>query len=593
MKKIIISIGVLGILLSFGCNDSFMDKYPLDEITEQNYWHTENDLKLYCNNFYPKYIVGFGSGWGTSKAAPYGYTDNIAYADVITDNAAPYPYSEVAANQYTDYITGGSGSGGWNFDNIRALNYFLVNYKRVDIDSSIRNIYVGEILFFKAWDYFKKVKTFGGVPWLNKPLQTNSPELYNERMPRAQVMDSVMKILNQSIAWLPDKGSEAPGRLNKDIARFLKSRICLYEGTYRKYHTELGLDGTPYLKECVSVSENLMNGGYQLYSTGHPDKDYNALFAQYSYADNPGIILWRHYSADQNYGVAFSRYFAQNLREQMGASQSLVDAYLCTDGNPISSSSLYKGDDSIQQEFLNRDPRLSQTIAMFGTYNLAHGVMGADNAPFPNIQGLSGNKCLTGYRVCKWFLNDPEDWDRVTYGEQAAPVFRYAEILLNYAEAKFELGQCTQSVIDKTVNVVRARVGMPPLKINNIPDDPYLDGQYSQYVGYVPDPLLRAIRRERRIEFAFEGRRWDDLMRWKAGNLLEVPVKGIPFVQSQFPNVVVGKDVYLSNDGHILPYAQVLPNGREWEDKEYLFPIPIEDLVLNENLTQNPGWETP
>ncbi len=593
MKKILLVLGCIAMASLYSCNDEFMDKYPLDQITEQSYWHSLNDLKLYSNSLYPKYIIGFGSGWGTDKKEPYGYTNNIAYGDVITDNAAPDPYSEVAANQYNDYITGGSGSGGWNFENIRDLNYFLVNYKRVEADPAERNVYAGEILFFKSWDYFEKVKLFGAVPWLNKPLQTNSPELFGPRLPRAQVMDSIMKILNQAIEWLPEKGSEEPDRLNKDIARFLKARICLYEGTYRKYHSELGLDGTAYLKECVKACETLMSSGYHLYSTGNPDSDYFGLFAQYSYAGNPGIILWRDYSADLNYGVAFSRYFAQNLRERMGATQSLVNAYLCTDGKPISTSPRYMGDDSIQQEFKNRDPRLSQTIAMFGTHNLAAGVMGANNAPVPNIQGLTGNKCLTGYRVCKWFLNDPADWDRVTNGEQAAPIFRYAEILLDYAEAKYELGQCDQNVINQTVNVVRSRVEMPPLEISNIPADPYLDKLYSKYVGYVPAPLLREIRRERRIEFAFESRRWDDLMRWKAGGFLEVPVKGIPFVQDQFPSVVVNKDVFLSDDRHILPYAEVLPSGRQWEDKEYLFPIPIEDLVLNKKLEQNPGWETP
>lgn len=593
MKKINILLGCLVMIALSSCNNSFMDRYPLDQITDQNYWHTENDLRIYCNSFYPIYIIGFGEDWGDPTIEPYGYQSPMAYGDLNTDNEASHPYSKIAADQYTDYITGASGSGGWNFSNIRALNYFLANYKRVKIPASEADIFAGEIYFFKAWDYFKKVKLFGDVPWLDEPLQTNSPELYAPRTPRAQVMDSIMNILDTAIAWLPARGSEEPGRLNKDVAEFLKMRISLYEGTYRKYHTELGLDGTKYLQACVQACESLMNAGYSLYTTGHPDSDYYNFFAQYSYTGNPGVILAREYSADQNYGVAFSRYFAQNLHYQMGATQSLVNTYLCKDGKPISESLLYMGNDSIQSEFKNRDPRLSQTIAMFGTYDLAYGVMGANNSPVPNIQGLSGNKCLTGYRVAKWFLDDPADWARVTNGEQACPIFRYAEVLLDYAEAKYELGQCDQSIIDQTVNLVRARVGMPPLEINNIPPDPILDALYAKYVGYVPSPLLREIRRERKVEFAFENHRWDDLMRWKAGGLLEVPVEGIPFVQSQFPSVVIGKDVFLTPDGHILPYAQTLPDGRKWEDKEYLFPIQMADLVLNKNLKQNPGWESP
>lgn len=176
---------------------------------------------------------------------------------------------------------------------------------------------------------------------------------------------------------------------------------------------------------------------------------------------------------------------------------------------------------------------------------------------------------------------------------QAAVIFRYAEVLVNYAEAKYELGELDQGVLDNTINLIRARVDMPPLTLGNIPADPALDGNYAMYCDYVPEPVLREIRRERRVELAFESFRWDDLMRWKAGKFLEIPVEGIKFVQEQFPTVVVDKDVFLSEDGYILPYYQTLPDGRTFdEEKQYLFPIPIEDLVLNTNLEQNPGWES-
>jgi len=588
-----IAIACLSIVLLAACNDDFMERYPLDEINDANFWQTERDLELYNNDLYPSYIKGLGNAWADGTIAPYGYNDAaLAYGDIITDNGAPNSYARVAANEYTGHVTGGSGSGGWNWENIRKLNYFLENYQRGNIAPEVRNVYAGEVLFFKAWDYFEKVKLFGDVPWLNTTLQTNSPELTAPRTSRVQVMDSVLKVINTAIDWLPTKGAAKPDRLNKDIALHLKARICLYEGTFRKYHGELGLDATAFLQEAVSACEVLMSGAYNLYSTGNADNDYNNLFAQYSYKSNPEILLAKEYSSALNLGTAFSRYYAQNLRHQHGATRALVDEYLCKDGLPITISPLFKGKDSIQAEMTDRDPRLRQTICNFGEYALAVGVQqGANNAPLPNIPGLSGNRCPTGYRVAKWFLNDPVDWDKTTNGMQAAPVFRYAEVLLNYAEAKFELGQATQDVIDKTVNVIRDRVDMPHLIVGSIPADPVMDQQYATYCGYVPTPLLREIRRERRIEFAFENFRWDDLMRWKAANFLEIPVEGIKFVQTQFPNVVVGKDVFLSNEGFILPYFQTLPNGRTFDDRQYLFPIPVEDLVLNPNLTQNPGWE--
>lgn len=585
-------LGAVSGLLLLGCKKDFLDRYPLDNIVDQNFWKTENDLKLYANSLYPTYIVGFGTDFADGTVQPWGVNVNtLVYGDVITDNAAPLTYSKVGTDEYITHLSAASGSGGWNFASIRQLNFFLDNYKRADLPEATSNIYLGEILFFKAWDYFNKVKLFGDVPWLSHSLNVNSPELHEARTPRAVVMDSVMVILNKAITCLPAKGSEESNRINKDMAQFLKSRIGLFEGTFRKYHPELGLDANKFLKYSTEASEALLNK-YSLVQ-GNTSTVYNNLFATESYKGNTEVILWREYSAALTYGAAFSRYFAQNLRHQFGATRSLVDEYLCTDGKSISSSPLFQGKTSIQSEMQNRDPRLTQTIANFGTYNLAStAIQGANNAPLPNLPGMSGNKCPTGYRLAKWFYNSPVDWDRVTSGQQAAPVFRYAEILLNYAEAKYELGEATQSVIDQTINKLRSRVGMPGLTVGAEPTDARLDDIYRNYAGGLINPLLREIRRERRVEMAFENTRWDDLMRWKAGRFIDVPVEGIKFVQSQFPTVVVNRDIYLSAEGYILPYFKTLPNGRKFnESKAYLFPIPVEDILLNNKLVQNPNWE--
>lgn len=594
MKKNI-KLFILGIasgLILFGCKKDNIDRFPKDSITDLSFWKTENDLKLYVNSFYPTYVVGFGSVWADEISQPFGVNvGTLVYGDLITDNAAPNTYSKVGTEEYISYLSGSNDSGGWKFDGIRSLNYFLDNYKRGNLPEAVVKPYLGEVYFFKAWDYFDKVKLFGDVPWLSHSLQTNSPELYAVRTPRAQVMDSVIAILDQAIEYLPAKGAEENNRLNKDMALFLKSRIGLYEGTYRKYHSNIGLDANKFLNYSVSASEALL-GKYALMQGGH-NTVYNSLFATESYTSNTEIILWREYSTDLAYGAAFSRYFVQNQRHQFGATRSLVDEYLCTDGLTISTSPNFQGKGSIQSEMLNRDPRLTQTIANFGTYQLsATTIMGSENAPLPNLPGMNGNKCPTGYRVAKWFYNNPADWNRVTNGQQAAPVFRYAEVLLNYAEAKYELGQASQSVIDQTINKLRDRVGMAHLTVGNEPADPRLDAIYQTYVGGTIAPLLREIRRERRVEMAFENTRWDDLVRWKAGKLIDVPIEGIKFVQSQFPKVVVNKDVYLSADGYIMPYFRTLPNGRKFaENKAYLFPIPIQDLLLNKNLKQNPNWK--
>jgi hypothetical protein len=469
------------VMASSGCKKEFLDRYPLDQITDNTFWKSANDLELYVNSFYSLYITGFSESWADGTLQPYGHNvAAIAYGDVISDNAAPNSYSRVSANQYNAHLTGASGSGGWNFSNIRALNYFLDNYGKAPVPQQEKDKYLGEIYFFKAWDYFEKVKLFGDVSWLSNTLQTNSAELYAARTPRGVVMDSVMAVLDKAISMLPPKGAEKSGRLNKDMAWFLKARIGLHEGTYRKYHTDLNLDPVPFLRAAATAAEELINSSRYSLKQGIAGNVYCDLFSTDTYKGNPEIILAREYSATLNLGAAFSRYFTQNLRHQFGATRSLVDEYLCSDGLPISVSPVFEGKDSIQSELKNRDPRLTQTIANFGTYNLKTGTaMGAENAPRPNIPGLSGNKCPTGYRVCKWFYNNPADWDRTTNGMQAAPVFRYAELLLNYAEAKYELGEISQDIIDKTINAIRKRVNMPDLIIGAEPADARLDAIYT------------------------------------------------------------------------------------------------------------------
>ncbi|WP_407478131.1 RagB/SusD family nutrient uptake outer membrane protein [Elizabethkingia anophelis] len=579
--------GTLMLILSSSCNDDFMERYPLDTITEQNFWQSENDLKAYVNNFYPQYITG-NNGVGTTVRGINEAT--TVYGDMITDNAAPNTYNRIAANEYTTYKTVGTGGDmGYSYGNIRSLNIFIKNYNKAPVDISIKNKYLGEVLFFKAWDYFDKVKNWGEVPWLSKPLETNSEELYMPRTPRVALMDSIISNLDRAISNLPEKGKEQNNRVNKEMALFLKLRIGLYEGTFRKYQNT-GLDYKKFLKYATEAGEQLMKGQYSLLQ-GDKNSVYNGLFAQATYKGNPEVILWREYSTPLQVGTAFSRYYTQNLAFQHGATRSLVDDYLCTDGQSISTSPLFKGKNTIQDELQNRDPRLTQTVANFGTYNLAVGVsQGANNAPLPNLPGMSGNKCPTGYRVCKWWYNNPADWDATSNGQQAGLMWRYAEVLLNYAEAKYELGEISQSVIDQTINKLRTRVGMPGLILGQEPSDSRLDQINSKYLEYSINPALREIRRERRIELAFENTRWDDLVRWKAGRLLEVPVEGIKFVQSQFPQVKVGSDIFLSSEGYILPYFQTLPNGRTFNDRQYLFPLPLVETVLNPKLKQNPGW---
>ncbi len=636
LKKYILAITCASFL--FGCNDEFMERYPLDSVTDENFWHTENDLKLFVNNFYPKFFKGHGDGWSTSKyTAPLPVVGSpLAYGDCYSDNCVRTgnEYRELAG---MNKIPTGAGTGGWNWSDIRGINFFLQRYKRAEISEVKKNLYAGEIYLFKALAYFEKVKFFGDVPWLTRDLNVDSEELYAPRTPRAEVMDSVLMCLNRAVDFLPEKGDEESGRLNRDVANFYKSRICLFEGTYRKYHKELKLDGTKFLQECVAACDALM-GKYSLY-TDNSGEPYWKMFTAYNFRDNNEVIWGRTYVEDE-FGHAFQRYYDQNNknRQAMGATRGLIDEYLCEDGRPIYLSGtegnyelnpLFKGY-GMWNELENRDPRLTQTVCRPGEhvtiYKAGIADINSNGITYPMVNYNQTKSTVTGYRVIKHWMGDMEEQDRVTRGLQAAIEGRYAEVLLNYAEAKYVLdGTLSQEIVDKTINALRKRAGFDfatyptaRLVVGSEPADPRLDKIYAEKLDYTVEPLLREIRRERRIELAMENKRYDDLMRWKAGKLLTVPMRGtkmtpemINLFDGSFAKpkpeltageqriavkAIVGTDVFVDDEGFIICYPKsTYPNTIKgtlpWEDYRYLWPIPREEITMNGQLKQNPGWE--
>jgi hypothetical protein len=556
---LIILLGVVTVLS--GCSKDFLNKYPTTSINENNFWKDEGELKEYANSLYT-FITGHSVSTNLSP---------IITADEQSDNMVPLTFNVVAAGEYVVPSTG----GGWDWTFIRSCNYFLVRYGKTPIADAIKNRYGGEVRFFKAWDYFNKVKKFGDVPWLSKDLTTDSPELFAPRDSRILVMDSVLATIDTAIAQLPSKAEAEPGRINRDMALLLKARICLHEGTFRKYHGITG--GDKFLQEAAAASSRLMTeGNYSLYNTGHPETDYGSVFNSLDLSGNKEIILYKDYKTGAQGTATLWNVQLNNFND--GLSKSLVDAYLCLDGKPISQSGSFLGHDSIQAEMKHRDLRLAQTVTYPGT-----GVQAGFSGPaipgstFSNAIGI----VPTGYQLTKFWTNDQAEFLRIQNGIMNAPIFRYAEVLLINAEANAELGLCTQTVINNTINLLRARAGVQPMTIAALQKDADSD---------FPDVpvLIDEIRRERRVELAIEGFRYDDLMRWKAGELLAKPVLGMKFVQSQYPGVVVGKDLYVNADGFILPYAVSLPQGRKF--KNYLFPLPLDELQLNTNLVQNPGW---
>ena len=547
------------ILLLCACKkEDFLDRFPQDAISDPTYFKNENDLKLYLNRFYDALPVQRGN------------------SEANSDNFAQGNRDVFLAGEYVVPATDGNWSyTGWA--NIRYVNYFLQRYNRAEMDATLKNNYAAEGRFFRALFYWDKVKRYGAVPWINTDLtDTSTAILLGPRQPHKQVMDSVLADLNFAVANAAEAtNTQFAGRITKDVALALKARICLWEGTFRKYQA-LG-DEQTYLREAVTASETLINSGrYSIYKTGNPSKDYYNLFIQEELRGNTETILAMRYIKDVS---------MHNLTRQISdvwpaLTKNFVRSFLDKNGVPTALSPLYQGDETLDKEMIDRDPRFSQIIATRG-FSFTNNPNGTrDEMTLPRIPGV-----VTGYAAVKNYSPDPAQWN-ANQSTLDLFIFRYAETLLIYAEAKAELGEADQAVIDKSINKIRERVGMANMVIATLVKDP-------QSIFPALPVLLDEIRRERRIELVGDGFRFDDLLRWKAGNLINnaETIRGMkltPALRAQYPanqvsNVQVDANFYI----------RVYPNitARTWNDKMYLFPLPTNELTLNPALLpQNTGW---
>lgn len=542
---------LLIIVMFTACDDSFLDRPLIDKIGSDTFGGSEEDLKLYANNFYT-YISGHGTGFSNVGMARPDYN-----SDILTHRDAGFIRIAQGIQTIDDNF-------GWNFGFVRSLNFLLENYQNGNVDPAIQDRYAAEARFFRAWWYFDKVKAFGDYPWLDRTLDVDSEELTMARTPRTEAMDYVMEDLDFAINHLPSKsGYIIDDRISKEVALHLKARIALFEGTFRKYH---GIAGdTKFLELARDAAKALIDGGHFVLNTAG-STPYQDLFVNLNLNGNKEIILGRVYNQSQEIGHAVVRYLPNG---DLGLTRTAVDSYLCTDGKAISNSALYKGDEpgySTGDEFIDRDPRMSQTV----------------NPPGENYwQGSMPQLTTTGYSLLKFYRQDQDAL--ISRGEIDAPVFRYAETLLIYAEAHAELGTATQTVLDASINLLRDRVGMPHLSTNPEADP---NAEFPSLTS-----LLNEIRRERKVELMFEGYRRDDLLRWKAGSLLERPVRGMRFVAADYPTLTVGTDVVVDSDGFVDPYALHGHQANNFdENKHYYFPVPQEQISLNPNFAQNPGW---
>ncbi len=400
------------------------------------------------------------------------------------------------------------------------------------------------------------------------------------------MIDNIIADLDSAAMYMDDASRDGGNRLDRWSALTLQSRVALYEGTWEKYHagTVFGVQNPnpeKYLNKAVAAADEVMSSGkFALYSTGNPDEDYFNLFDIHDYAGNTEVILWKKF--DKALSIINYRMVLGEWPRGQGITKELADAYLCTDGLPIGVSPLFQGHNTLDAVSQNRDPRFKQTIfTQDAPYAFAGTVYPSWNEGVYTRLFIDPNySSPTCYIMRK---GTTYDLSKQNYGGEDEPIiiFDYAEVLLNYAEAKAELGTITQEDIDFSIKPLRDRVAMPNLVMTSIVTDPAWEFP-------ALSPIINEIRRERRVELACVGFRWDDIARWAAADELIV---GKRPKGSAFGSDIESNPYTNDADGFMDPYLEQVPNGYGFNlGRDYLDPLPVDQLTINSKLTQNPGW---
>ena len=579
MKHTIINALFLSAAIACISCEDMLDYQPKDRLSPDTYFKTETDCELWTNNYY----TVFPSAEGI-YSEPYDVIVRDVLADEISGVRKPMP---------TD--------GNWNWKKLREMNFFLSRASQVE-DESVRLEYEGLTRFFRAYFYFEKVKRYGDVPWVDRPLGSDEEELYEGRDPRESVMEKVMEDVDFAIANLPEVQNVY--RVTRWTARALKSRIALFEGTFRKYH---GLDGyEEFLQACVNASEPFLTGPYSIYTSG--STPYQDLFTSQN-AIGTEIILARAYtSAISGMTHDVNGHLTGATMGRPGMTRNVVNMYLMRDGSRYTDQADY-ATKTFVEECKNRDLRMAQTLRTPGYKRI-----GGSKELAPDL-----SRSTTGYQLIKYLTEERYDANKASTNDM--PLFRLAEVLLNYAEAKAELGTLKQADLDNTIRPLRVRAGLPDLDMEeaNAHPDPYLSSSETGYANVTGanKGVILEIRRERTLETPMEGLRYWDIMRWKEGKRFEKPIEGLYFPgtgeydldgngsvdvciydtekapgnSADVLYLKLGSDIVLSGEtsGNVLAHST---QQRIWnEERDYLYPIPTDDRVLKQGaISQNPGW---
>lgn len=618
MKKNTCILFLLCSVMLISCND-FFNIEPKDKLTTTTSFKTYANFQTYSWGLYEIFHAGAEDAWNKDIESHLMVNNNSSNNNV-------WAYQNV---------TEATKNSEWNFDYIRRVNTMLDNIDGSEMDSQDKAHWRSVGLFFRSLRYFQLMSKYGDVPWIENVIGENDTDvLYGPRTPRDEVAANILRDLEEAEKNIKPAG-DGNNTINQKVVQALISRFALFEGTWRKYH---GLNNAEkYLQACADYSKKLIDAV--------PDvaDSYELLFTSESLAGMPGVLLYFEYSDQAGLTHQGGRQAGAsgNLYE---GTKALVDLYLCSDGKPIGSSALYQGDTSAFDEFRNRDYRLYFTIVppyrikvngnndtnwkryqpgetvTFGmsTYTLTeedcqkfsenidlmerisepgHKRLptrawnaSTTNGSAPRFRSYSvgGGNPATG-RFGYWFWKYYNEADCVNKHAQNTTDmarFRIEETMLNYAEAMCELGKFDQTIADLTINKLRPRVNVAPMKVAEITDafDPNRDQTVSA--------LLWEIRRERSVELLGENFAFDDLRRWKKGTYLDKEMTGCYVKNADFNNTLhiqgyANTDASANKEGYVVFRQQ--PKG--FLDHYYLYPIPIKELVLNPQLKQNPGYK--
>ena len=560
-----------GMVLFTSCD--LLNNDPYDSFTKSNFFTSETNVEMYSNYFYNEW-----SAYGTGGASGDFYFNTLNDNQAVT-GLSTWGFKNVPASD-----------GTWNacYTEIRRANILLENIDAVPFQKEAdKQYYIALARLYRGWQHFCLVRKFGDCYWVEKTLtKADEDILYGPRQNRNLVMDNLVADINFAVENMGTKNADSRTAYNVHVANAIKSRVCLFEGTYAKYHLKDNARAEKYLNEAIAASEALITAGQFKLTPGA--EGYRANYNSLDLAGNTEMIMYKKYVVGLLYHA--TQDYCCGSTQTNGLSKSAFNAYLLKDGTladpnddhgVLGTEGYDAGKPVIYHLLEARDPRLAQQIDGYLGY-VGNGRKRYEG--MPGQETVAENTVSTGYGILKFDEPvTPGKFRQATNGNETdGPIFWLAEIVLNAAEAYAELGNQAQA--KKYVDMLRTRAGMDGLKLNNDP---------ANNMG-VSD-LIWEVRRERRVELMFDlNDRYWSLIRWHQLDKLDTQkypdqTKGAWIESAEAWNVDLNSVVLTEGDhGYIECRTK---DHRIFEEKHYLAPIPSGQATLNPQIGQNPGWE--